>query len=529
MYRIMLADDEGIVIEGLKFMIENHFKGKCEIQSAKTGRSVIELAEQFRPEIAFMDIQMPGINGIDAMKEIRKDNPYIIFLVISAYDKFDYAKEAINLDVLEYLNKPLDQRKVVQALQKAMDRIDEAKKRRSNDLRIKEKLESVQPVVENSFIYSILFQNKYADEVENYRRLLSITCEYGFMMTIVLGEEQEGGRLTNAFGTGIRVQNRYPELRETCKDYFHGFVGPLMTNKIVMFVPEEKVEQEYTKRADLIEKARELARKIRTKFDLKVRIGIGSVVFIGEALGSYNEACNALINTRGSVAHVKDLPIGCNYEKDYPVENEQAIFRAVEAGNSQESMEQACRFFDWMLETHPEDETDIRLKVVEFVLFAEHSAYQNGGMTYHFTSRKEYLPTITQCSMKELRSWFVEKIVNASRNVRLKQEESQVSTIERAKAYINQQYTKDISLDDVSREVDISPYYFSKLFKEETGVNFIEYVTAIRICRAKQLLRTTDYSMKEICGQIGYTDPNYFSRIFKKTVGQTPTEFKESW
>ena len=71
MYKILLADDEGIVIESLKFMIEKELANNCEIRYAKTGRSVIELAETFRPDIAFMDIQMPGINGIDAMKEFR--------------------------------------------------------------------------------------------------------------------------------------------------------------------------------------------------------------------------------------------------------------------------------------------------------------------------------------------------------------------------------------------------------------------------------------------------------------------------
>ena len=105
MYKIMLADDEGIVIDSLKFIIERNFTGECEIEYAKTGRSVIELAENFRPDIAIMDIQMPGINGIEAMKEIRKISPQTLMIVVSAYDKFDYAKEAINLGVLDYLNK----------------------------------------------------------------------------------------------------------------------------------------------------------------------------------------------------------------------------------------------------------------------------------------------------------------------------------------------------------------------------------------------------------------------------------------
>ena len=82
-------------------------------------------------------------------------------------------------------------------------------------------------------------------------------------------------------------------------------------------------------------------------------------------------------------------------------------------------------------------------------------------------------------------------------------------------------------LDDVSRAVNISPYYFSKIFKENTGENFIEYLTNIRIDKAKELLGTTEYSMKEICSMVGYSDPNYFSRSFKKNVGVTPTEYKE--
>ena len=96
------------------------------------------------------------------------------------------------------------------------------------------------------------------------------------------------------------------------------------------------------------------------------------------------------------------------------------------------------------------------------------------------------------------------------------------------KVYINENFRRDISLDDVSREVDISPYYFSKLFKQETGKNFIEYLTEIRLRRMPEnFCRIHSYSIKEICAQSGYSDPNYFSRIFKKYEGVTPSEFRE--
>ena len=126
-----------------------------------------------------------------------------------------------------------------------------------------------------------------------------------------------------------------------------------------------------------------------------------------------------------------------------------------------------------------------------------------------------------------LKNWFVDKVEMATQNIMSKRDECSNNIVDIAKEYIRNNYSKALNLDEVSYFVNISPYYFSKIFKEGTGENFIEYLTNIRMEKAKELLNSTDYSMKEICAMVGYSDPNYFSRSFKKNVGVTPTEYKE--
>ena len=240
MYRIMLADDEGIVTDSLKFIIEKEFGDMCLVQSAKTGRGAIELAETFSPDIIIMDIMMPGINGIEAMKEIRRTNSKVVLIVMSAYDKFDYAQESIALDVLEYITKPMEKTKIVAILRKAMTIIDGQRMQRTNDLIIKEKLEIVVPIIESGFIYNVLFQEKFYEDIESYKSILDIKDEQGFMIAFVCGDKLEGSHLTNAVGSSVKLQQHYNEIRDEFKKTFNCLVGTIMANKIAVLVPTEK-------------------------------------------------------------------------------------------------------------------------------------------------------------------------------------------------------------------------------------------------------------------------------------------------
>ncbi len=526
MYKIMLADDEGIVIDSLKFIIEKEFGSICEIRTAKTGRQVIELAEEFQPDIAFMDIQMPGINGIDAMREIRRTNNHVVFIVMTAYDKFDYAKEAISLGVLDYLNKPVSRDAIVAVLKKAMQRIDGERTKRSHDLKVREKLETVVPIIENGLIQDLLFKEYFKEDIDNYKTLLGIDSEYGYMACMVFGRELVGNYMTSAVAASIQAQKAYREIHTITEDYIKGIIGSVMSNKIPILIPCDSDTLSYNERNAIVENARALCRKLADRFDMDFRVGFGSVKPLDRMSESYEEANTVLVANTSHVAHVDDMPVACQYEDNYPMELEKRLFDEIVLGNINESVATAAAFFDWMETNYANDNDSIRLKCLEFVLWAEHVSYEKTGRMYEFRSRANYLSQLLNVkSLAEVKVWFIEKIKAAAFWVSNKQEEQSMSVVNKAKQYIDENYMKELTLDDVSRVVNISSYYFSKVFKEETGENFIDYLTKLRIESAKKLLKTTNKSMKEISAEVGYSDPNYFSRNFKKYTGKTPTDY----
>ena len=239
MFRILVADDEGIMLESIKSIILSNFGSECQVACVKTGRAVIEQAEAFRPDIAIVDIQMPGLSGIQAIREVRRFNSSMVFIIITAYDKFSYAQEAVNLGVMEFITKPVNKKKILDVCIRAMHQVEEARKKLSDDLKIREKLELVVPMIESGFIYNLL-----RDDTDIYRKdyleMLDIKVRYGFAIVLEFGDGVVDGLMTNAVGANVRLNKYYTQLRELVKDYFDCITGPVMGNRIVLFVPFER-------------------------------------------------------------------------------------------------------------------------------------------------------------------------------------------------------------------------------------------------------------------------------------------------
>lgn len=529
MYKVMIADDEKVAIDSLRFIIEKNFPEAEIVSTARSGREAIENVEENVPDILFMDIRMPGINGIEAIREIRTQHKNIVIIVLTAFDQFEFAKEAINLGVMEYLLKPVNRAKVVEVVEKAINLVRTEKEKLQVELEMKEKLKYAGPILENGFVYSLILFD-YNKELINYKHIFEFKEEGGYVFTVEFVDEQSGAAPDNNIGISVQSQQFYPYFTDTVKSLCRCIIGPLMVNRIVVVIPSDPGTDEFACRLDAVSLAETLLLKLSEKLKCGLRIGIGKVYRRFDMLAaSYEESLKALRYLQGTgIMHFMDIAARtAALGSEYPEYKEKLLLQKVSVGDTLESLNAFNCIFNWLLSEYGEQPLKIKNKLLELMYLVSHMSweYDPSGDTAGVDLLEEMLSI---SDPGELRSWCRSKVESVIGQVNSYRDFKAGGLTKRAKEYIKANYSNSITLEDVAREINISPQYLSKLFKEETGENFIDYLTSIRIKIAKSLLESDERSVKEISLSIGYSDPNYFSRIFKKIVGVTPTEYKES-
>lgn len=531
MFRLMIADDEPIVQEGIKFMVEDLFEDVEIVAVASSGREAIELATQAAPDIVFMDIKMPGINGIEAIEAIKRRNPYVKFVIISAYEQFEYAKQAVELGVRDYLLKPVNQSKIVEILKKLTGEIDEERRQRNREIENREKLERIIPILEHGFIYSLLMNTDYREEVNKYNDLFEINKETAYIMVLEFGEPDEQGVKDNKIGSGIKGHNLYPKVQNILKYKCKCIVGPMIINRVTILVYEDQKDSEYEQRVKAIRLAESIVEQIDQVLESNVSLAIGSCYKLDKIKNSLEEAMYALNQMHGErILHVNDIierEDGVEEYTYYDIKGDEThLIQLIENGTEEEIQRELMNFFGRTEKKFHASFGDFFNITSELMVMVLSCSYRNQldesevGYASYLNELRSFDNTV------ELQNYCLQRILHVHRLISGKRHQHVSKVVSEALHFIDDHYNEEIGLNEVSKEVAVSPQYFSKIFKEEVGLNYVEYVRNKRIDIAKELLKAKELSVKEICYQIGYNDPNYFSRLFKKLVGVSPTDYK---
>jgi len=521
----MVCDDEQIMIESVRHIVEKEFSNIRIIATARSGREAIEKTLTIKPDIILTDIRIPGINGLEAIKEIKKVHKDVKIIIISVYEFFEYAKQAVELGVSEYLIKPVKKERLVEVLQRIVHQLDDERRKYRWELEAKERIEKMLSAVEHSFIYSLLFAQSQRTDISRYKKeFFDIDNDTGFIFVLMFRQKGKKGDYDAQLENSFDNEEIYTLFKNNLKYRCKCIIGPVMLDRVVVYVAQS-VDDLYQQRVQAISCIEEIMDLLGKKYDIEFKVGIGRIHDDQDILLSYQEALKALnCDEGGRIVHIDDIAPNTSdagYEIDLL---EQKLMISLENGDVQRCLTILSDIFRKYPSVFEQD--SIHYRIIEMMAAVRRIAMENGIRDK--TDPGHYIKRILCCcSREEFEQVCIEEVRNIACQISARKKSNIGKIVELTNKIINERFSEDLNLDDVSKELHISPQYLSRLYKNETGENFIERLTSVRIENAKKLLKEYTYSIKEVCYMSGYSDPNYFSKLFKKHVGLSPTDYQK--
>lgn len=531
MYSVFLADDEPIVLEGIRNKIDWENSGFTFVGEATDGELALSMIHDIKPDILITDIKMPFMDGLELARTLRKIQPWIRIIILSGHDEFDYAKKAISVGVEDYILKPFTHEELLASLNKVAVSLDKERKQISDISRLKEELESSTILLRNSFLTDLVTGAADSSVMTDRASELGIDliARYYKIIISALFCGPENRQVIQ------ETKSRLLSYANNRRDMISFFAEPQRLVSILKGNSESEIEDECFSVADAVEHL------------VAQSSGCGVISVIGKTAdhfsqisGSYKDAAEILSRVKSRnksrILNAEDLrnPADASGKKesagDILLHDDPSVDKLKYAGKNE---------IDRMIEQYLNllNDNEGQFNVI--------SSYLLVDLIVSVSKLVESLGGTVNDVMPELRSAaFVEKAgkdeASFAAEIRRvletvldwrdsKMQGKYGDVILRAKKYIAENYaSQDICLASVADEVHLSPNHFSTIFSQECGITFIEYLTDVRVESAKKLLRESGLKGADIAYECGFSDPHYFSFIFKKKTGVSPREYKES-
>jgi len=505
--RILVVDDERPVVEAILHIVKRDLAGEFEIAgTASSGREAIDRAQALSPDIVLMDVRMPGISGLDAIREMRRRGSEAVFVLITAYERFDIALEAVELGVSGYLLKPVARDKLAATLRAAAVFIDRRGELERRDIEDRERREATREFAETSFLHGIMLGEELGAGLSRYRSALDLVEPFAAAMAAAFFPA------SGSLDAAAEARALHDRFRATLRYKSKALVGPLVAGSCAAVIPL-RLENEAAATEEKIREALAQAQGLELARG-QLRLGFGSPRPIEELRGSWIEALRRLWcdENRGAGS-----PEGDGFEDD------ETFLEALLDGSvdrARASLERLLAPLRGLEEIAPTE----RFRMVS-VLSAAYRRLARRGLIDAREARAE----LDLGDVSAARSGPALELVVAARFSRitdaLARSPRRSPALTAAIGFVKSNFGGLVTLELAADAVGLSPNRLSRLFVDETGRGFSDYLIDYRIERAKELLSMPGASIKQVSAACGYPDPNYFSRLFKKVTGLTPTAF----
>lgn len=514
MYKILLTDDEQIVIDSLSFIINKNFEGQVQVFTALSGTEAIEISTKEDIDIIFMDINMPGLSGLDTISCILKLKPNIAVIILSAFDRFQYAQEAMNLGAFKYITKPVNRNTVIQTIRSAMDLIDSRQGASVSDTDFHKKLDLISPMIESDFIYACLFTNDKAIDISAYLDYFNLSNSDFCVICLEVPKIDPA----NQYETFLKI-------REILNRDHRVLVSSFMLNRIIALYPVEKNASPQ----EVLEQIQKMISNLSFNFSAGIRTGV-SHIFTGSTDFStaYNEAVAAIIKTdeAGGIQFAYSQSELQDNTRNIEEFKKQLLVH-LRQGDANGIKSFLSLYTSELFEAQ-KDLNVIKNNLFELIITARNVTNEIIKDLPQNTFDNVFSVLSSENNLTVLKEFTQKCLLECESAIASRKAHVENPVIKKVCDYLNMHLSEDLSLEQMADFANVSSFYLSKLFKEEKGVTFINFISDRRLEKTRELLKNTDLSIKEITTEVGYNDQNYLSRIFKNRYGLSPSEYRNS-
>ena len=542
MLKIFLAEDEVIVRETIKRMIPWEDLGFELVGEAADGEMALPLLLRQKPDLLITDIKMPFMDGLTLAKVAKKEIPGLKVVILSGYDDFNYAKQAINIGVEDYLLKPITKNALIERLTEIRSRYEHEKTQKEYYEKFHREMQAYEKNSSREFFEALVSGSM--DMMEIYRRSeklgLDIVAEaYNVLIFTMNCEEDFSGQREG-------YSEWEAESLELLEEFFSENTSAMLFRCNIfsygVLIKGQKETIEENTRSCVSEIQRILDRK-EQKRQWFVAAG-EPVERLSQIQKSYYSASRAFSQRYLYDENILYYDEMASMEKKNVTEDDSTYLQKVDvnalnpvilqkflSNGLLEETENFVKDYFYAIGQEPLESLVFRNYVTLNVRFSVMSFLKEIGCDTR-TLEQEDTEDVLSESSKSLENAiaYAEKII--SQAIALRDQNSgnkNRSILKTAVDFIDSHYMEeDMSLNKAANAANVSANHFSALFSQNMGQTFIEYLTNLRMNKAKEYLRCTSMRSSEIAGEIGYKDAHYFSYLFKKTQGMTPSDYRKA-
>ena len=527
-YKVILVDDEAEVIDIIEKKIHWNDLGFEVAGSATNGVKALELVEKLQPDVVLTDIKMPYMDGLELSRRLNREYPNIYIMLCTGFDEFEYAKEAVHLEIKEYMLKPVNATELSESLTNLKHTLDREREEKLNVKKLNDYFQEVLPKLQSNFFISLIEGRVEKHDYERFLQAYQVDMKGPLFGCVIFHTSEnhvpEGmNPLLLSMSVEREIKQRLMD-QWNCREFIYMGNTPLSL--------ELDAEDKITQITDACDRFCRWAYRI---MGAVVTAGIGTVCdSLYEISLSYERAREA-VSYRVLYGTKRAINIGEIVPKEQikPVQSEesrmQTLFRAIRIGDSAE-IERAAHGEMEKLHKNTETMSQYNLATMEIVSgFFKFCTDNSLDFNKISGNMQNIYEKVSQMDESSLTAWIVQMSETISEKLKCARNSSARRLIVEAQNIVQERYMEaDISLDEVCAVLGVSNSYFSSVFKKEAGKSFISYLTDYRMDIAAEMILNTDEKSYTIAEKVGYLDANYFSYVFKKKFGVSPSKYRVS-